>query len=123
MLFYGEAVDLNVVVSILMGRTRRFITCVYLLVQDALLPQRLMDELMVLINYIEMARVTGVPLDFLTTRGQQIKVSAPFFPSIPTSSYIFVCGPLHYLLCRHHAPSSSAPATRFLTRHVTPLAL
>jgi hypothetical protein len=42
--------------------------------QDAMLPQRLMDTLMVLINFIEMARVTGVPLDFLTSRGQQIKV-------------------------------------------------
>ena len=29
---------------------------------------------MVVINHIEMARVTGVPLDFLLTRGQQIKV-------------------------------------------------
>ena len=28
----------------------------------------------VLFNYVEMARVTGVPLDFLLTRGQQIKV-------------------------------------------------
>ena len=43
--------------------------------QDALLPQRLMDKLMVLINHVEMARVTGVPLDFLLTRGQQIKVN------------------------------------------------
>ncbi len=42
--------------------------------KDAFLPQRLMDKLMVLINHIEMARVTGVPLDFLLTRGQQIKV-------------------------------------------------
>lgn len=37
--------------------------------KDALLPQRLMDKLMVLVNYIEMARVTGVPLDFLNSRG------------------------------------------------------
>lgn len=29
---------------------------------------------MVIINHIEMARVTGVPLDFLLSRGQQIKV-------------------------------------------------
>lgn len=42
--------------------------------KDAFLPQRLMDKLMVVINHIEMARVTGVPLDFLLTRGQQIKV-------------------------------------------------
>ena len=42
--------------------------------KDALLPQRLMDKLSVLVNYIEMARVTGVPMSFLITRGQQIKV-------------------------------------------------
>jgi len=42
--------------------------------KDAFLPQKLMDKLMVIINHIEMARVTGVPLDFLLTRGQQIKV-------------------------------------------------
>lgn len=43
-------------------------------VKDALLPQRLMDKLSVLVNYIEMARVTGVPMSFLISRGQQIKV-------------------------------------------------
>jgi DNA polymerase delta subunit 1 len=42
--------------------------------KDALLPQRLMDKLSVLVNYIEMARVTGVPVSFLISRGQQIKV-------------------------------------------------
>jgi DNA polymerase delta subunit 1 len=42
--------------------------------KDALLPQRLMDKLHVLVNYVEMARVTGVPVSFLITRGQQIKV-------------------------------------------------
>jgi len=43
-------------------------------VQDAQLPQNLMDKLSVLVNYIEMARVTGVPVSFLISRGQQIKV-------------------------------------------------
>ena len=42
--------------------------------KDALLPLQLMCKLLVLVNYIEMARVTGVPLDFLFSRGQQIKV-------------------------------------------------
>ncbi len=42
--------------------------------QDAYLPQRLVDKLMYLFNYIEMARVTGVPMSFLLTRGQAIKV-------------------------------------------------
>eukprot|EP00898_Chlorokybus_atmophyticus_P007411 jgi/Chlat1/7671/Chrsp64S09160 len=42
--------------------------------KDAYLPQRLMDKLMFMYNYIEMARVTGVPLSFLLARGQSIKV-------------------------------------------------
>jgi len=42
--------------------------------KDAYLPLRLVDKLMCIINYIEMARVTGVPLSYLLTRGQQIKV-------------------------------------------------
>ncbi len=33
--------------------------------KDAYLPQRLMDKLMFLFNYMEMARVTGVPLVIL----------------------------------------------------------
>ena len=41
--------------------------------KDAYLPQRLMDKLMCLINYTEMARVTGVPFNFLLSKGQQIK--------------------------------------------------
>ena len=36
---------------------------------------KLMEKLSVMVNYIEMARVTGVPLNFLLSRGQQIKVN------------------------------------------------
>ncbi|KAJ1440146.1 DNA polymerase family B-domain-containing protein [Ochromonadaceae sp. CCMP2298] len=42
--------------------------------KDAYLPQQLMNKLAIVVNYIEMARVTGVPLNFILTRGQQIKV-------------------------------------------------
>ncbi|KAM9039423.1 DNA polymerase delta catalytic subunit isoform 1-T1 [Sarcophilus harrisii] len=42
--------------------------------KDALLPLRLLERLMVLVNAVEMARVTGVPLGYLLTRGQQVKV-------------------------------------------------
>ncbi|KAJ1929613.1 DNA-directed DNA polymerase delta [Tieghemiomyces parasiticus] len=42
--------------------------------KDALLPIRLMDKLMSFINYIEMARVTGVPFNYILSRGQQVKV-------------------------------------------------
>lgn len=42
--------------------------------KDAYLPQRLVEKLMYMYNYIEMARVTGVPMSYLLTRGQSIKV-------------------------------------------------
>mmetsp|Transcript_69065 Transcript_69065/g.218444 ORF Transcript_69065/g.218444 Transcript_69065/m.218444 type:complete len:1084 (+) Transcript_69065:53-3304(+) len=42
--------------------------------KDAYLPQRLLDKLMFMYNYIEMARVTGVPVSYLLSRGQSIKV-------------------------------------------------
>lgn len=42
--------------------------------KDAFLPLRLLERLMVLVNAMEMARVTGVPLGYLLTRGQQVKV-------------------------------------------------
>ena len=54
------------------AETRRRLA-VYCL-KDAYLPQRLLDKLMFTYNYIEMARVTGVPISFLLTRGQSIKV-------------------------------------------------
>lgn len=47
--------------------------------KDAFLPQRLMDKLMCLVNYTEMARVTGVPFNYLLSRGQQIKVISQLF--------------------------------------------
>jgi DNA polymerase delta subunit 1 len=47
--------------------------------KDAYLPQRLMDKLMCLINYTEMARVTGVPFNYLLTRGQQVKFISQLF--------------------------------------------
>ncbi|XP_003737481.1 DNA polymerase delta catalytic subunit [Galendromus occidentalis] len=53
-------------------QTRRRLA-VYCL-KDALLPLRLLEKLMCIINYMEMARVTGVPLSYLLLRGQQIKV-------------------------------------------------
>lgn len=53
-------------------QTRRRLA-VYCL-KDAYLPLRLIDKLMCIINYMEMARVCGVPMMYLLTRGQQIKV-------------------------------------------------
>jgi len=47
--------------------------------KDAYLPLRLLDKLMSFVNMTEMARVTGVPLGYLLTRGQQIKVVSQLF--------------------------------------------
>jgi DNA polymerase delta subunit 1 len=56
-------------------RRRLAIYCI----KDSLLPLQLMDKLMLIINYIEMARVTGVPITYLLTRGQQIKVISQLY--------------------------------------------
>ena len=53
-----------------LSRRRLAVYCL----KDSLLPLSLMLKLLVLVNYVEMARVTGVPMTFLFTRGQQIKV-------------------------------------------------
>ena len=58
-------------------QTRRRLA-VYCL-KDAYLPQRLLEKLMCVINYTEMARVTGVPFSYLITRGQQIKVMSQIY--------------------------------------------
>lgn len=47
--------------------------------KDSYLPLRLMEKLMCLVNYTEMARVTGVPFSYLLSRGQQIKVISQLF--------------------------------------------
>ena len=53
------------------GRARLASYCV----QDAVLPQKLMDCFMLLYNTIGMSRVSGVPMTMVLTRGQQIKVT------------------------------------------------
>ena len=47
--------------------------------KDAYLPLKLMEKMMCMYNYAEMARVTGVPIKFLFTRGQQIKVTSQLY--------------------------------------------
>lgn len=67
-------------------QTRRRLA-VYCL-KDAMLPLRLMEKLMSVINYMEMARVTGVPLTYLLSRGQQIKVVSQLLRKV---SHSFNC--------------------------------
>lgn len=43
-------------------------------IKDTLLPHKLMKKMCILLNLVEMAKATWVPLSFLVERGQQIKV-------------------------------------------------
>ncbi len=47
-----------------------------------------MDKLMCFINYIEMARVTGVPFNYLLSRGQSIKVLSQLFRKANDDGYV-----------------------------------
>lgn len=47
--------------------------------KDCYLPLRLFEKMKCMFNYVEMARVTGVPLNFLLKRGQQIKVLSQLY--------------------------------------------
>ena len=59
--------------------------------KDAYLPLRLLDKLMCVINYMEMARVTGVPLSYLLTRGQQIKVVSQLLRKVCVCVCVCAC--------------------------------
>nr|XP_021189577.2 DNA polymerase delta catalytic subunit [Helicoverpa armigera] len=56
--------------------------------KDAYLPLKLLNKLMCIINYMEMARVTGVPLLCLLTRGQQIKVVSQLLRKAKDAGYL-----------------------------------
>jgi DNA polymerase delta subunit 1 len=47
-----------------------------------------MDKLMCFVNYIEMARVTGVPFNYLLSRGQSIKVLSQLFRKANDEGYV-----------------------------------
>ncbi|KAI8871655.1 DNA polymerase delta subunit 1 [Ramicandelaber brevisporus] len=47
--------------------------------KDAYLPQRLMDKLMTMFNYVEMARVMGLPMTMLFERAQEIRVISQLY--------------------------------------------
>jgi len=69
-----EDVHHSIIADLQMGsdadRRRLAVYCL----KDAYLPQQLLNKLAVIVNHVEMARVAGVPLGWLLTRGQQIKV-------------------------------------------------
>lgn len=63
-LYYGSDAD----------RTRLFAYCL----RDALLPLRILEKQMAWVNCIEQARVTGVPIKWLLSRGQGVKTFSSF---------------------------------------------
>lgn len=69
------------------AQTRRRLA-VYCL-KDAYLPLRLLDKLMCIFIYMEMARVTGVSICSLLTRGQQIKVVSQLLRKVILLFYLF----------------------------------
>ncbi|KAG7196604.1 hypothetical protein KM043_013092 [Ampulex compressa] len=73
------------------AQTRRRLA-VYCL-KDAYLPLRLLDKLMCIIIYMEMARVTGVSILSLLTRGQQIKVISQLLRKTREMDYLM---PVHH---------------------------
>ncbi len=48
--------------------------CAKYCIQDTMLPQKIINKMSILPNMIEMSKVTYVPMSYLVTRGQQIKV-------------------------------------------------
>ncbi|ELU43623.1 DNA polymerase delta catalytic subunit [Rhizoctonia solani AG-1 IA] len=70
------------------AETRRRLAVYCLKVWDAYLPQRLMDKLMCFVNYTEMARVTGVPFNYLLQKGQQIKVISQLYRKANADGYV-----------------------------------
>ena len=47
---------------------------------------------MCLVNYIEMSRVTGVPFNFLLSRGQSIKVLSQLYRKANEEGYLVPAG-------------------------------
>lgn len=57
-------------------------------VQDCMLPQKIINKCNILIDTLEMAKVTFVPTSFLITRGQQIKVFSQFAKKCRERGYL-----------------------------------
>ncbi|SBT32605.1 DNA polymerase delta catalytic subunit, putative [Plasmodium ovale wallikeri] len=57
-------------------------------IKDGLLPLRLINKLLFIYNYVEMARVTGTPFVYLLTRGQQIKVTSQLYRKCKELNYV-----------------------------------
>ncbi|QPG75401.1 DNA-directed DNA polymerase delta [Brettanomyces nanus] len=74
-----EDVEHSIITDLQNGTTENRRRLAVYCLKDAYLPLRLLEKLMCLVNYTEMARVTGVPFSYLLSRGQQIKVISQLF--------------------------------------------
>ncbi|PJF19447.1 DNA polymerase [Paramicrosporidium saccamoebae] len=83
-----EDVPHNIITDLFNGNdeTRRRLA-VYCL-KDAYLPQRLVNKLMCIVNYTEMARVTGIPFNYILSRGQQVKVVSQLYRKAAEEGYV-----------------------------------
>ena len=83
-----EDVPHNIISDLYDGNeeTRRRLA-VYCL-KDAYLPLRLLEKLMCLFNYVEMARVTGIPFNYILSRGQQVKVVSQLYRKAAELGYV-----------------------------------
>lgn len=83
-----EDVHYSIITSLHNGnpetRKRLGIYCV----KDALLPLKIIEKLMILFNYVEMSRVTGVPISYILSRGQQIRVISLLYREAKSRDYI-----------------------------------
>lgn len=57
-------------------------------IKDTILPHRLMKKLCTVINMIEMAKATWVPINYLSERGQQVKVYSQIVKKSKEMGYI-----------------------------------
>lgn len=62
-------------------RSRLAVYCL----KDAWLPSRLISKLLVDVQYIQMANVTRVPINFLVSKGQGVKVQAQLYAAAAAS--------------------------------------
>lgn len=57
-------------------------------IKDADLPIRLLDTVLSFTNDVEMARVTGVPITSLLTKGEQVKVVAQLLRHVSKINFL-----------------------------------
>ena len=84
-----EDVHHSIISDLQMGtdenRRRLAIYCL----KDAYLPLRLIDKLMIIVNNVEMSRVTGIPIGWILERGQQIKIFSQILRKAKAKNLVF----------------------------------